>query len=205
MTTRTSRIRRTTAATTVALGLLTGCGTERTDESATEAGSAVSASPGGGEQPPEAARADPASAAAWEALMSADGEYAAYAAYSAVIDEFGEVEPYVTIRAAELRHVEALTRQLERRGVTVPDNPYLGKVAAPADLATAATAWADGEVANVALYDELLTRVTGDTTSTRVLTNLRRASLEMHLPAFRAAADNGGVLTAQQMAALGLR
>ncbi len=137
--------------------------------------------------------------------MSPDGEYAAYAAYTAVIEEFGQVEPYVAIRAAELRHVEALTRQLERRGVTVPDNPYLGEVAAPADLAAAATAWADGEVANVALYDALLTQATGDETLTRVLTNLRRASLEMHLPAFRAAADNGGVLTAQQMAALGLR
>ena len=137
--------------------------------------------------------------------MSPDGEYAAYAACSSVIEEFGQLEPDVAIRAAELRHVEALTRQLERRGVAIPDNPYLDDVAAPADLAAAATAWADGEVANVVLYDELLIGVTGDATLTRVLTNLRRASLEMHLPAFRAAADSGGVLSAQQMAALGLR
>ena len=137
--------------------------------------------------------------------MSPDGEYAAYAAYTAVIEEFGQVEPYLTIRAAELRHVEALTRQLERRGVTVPENPYLGEMAAPADLAAAATNWAEGEVANVALYDELLARVTGDATLTRVLTNLRRASLEVHLPAFRAAAENDGVLTADQMSTLGVR
>ena len=205
MTTRTSRIRRTAAATTVALVALTGCGAESTDKSTTGAGSAATASAGVSEQPPEALEGDPASAAAWEALMSPDGEYAAYAAYSAVIEEFGQVEPYVAIRAAELRHVEALTRQLERRGVTVPENPFLGEVPAPADLATAATAWADGEVANVALYDELLTQVTDDATLTRVLTNLRRASLEMHLPAFRAAADSGGTLTDQQMTALGLR
>ncbi len=203
MTTKTRRTRRTTIAATVALVLLTGCGAESTDESATGPRSA-STSAGGSAQPPGAVEGDPGSAAVWEALMSPDGEYAAYAAYSAVIEEFGQVEPYVAIRAAELRHVEALARQLERRGVTVPDNPYLGEVAAPADLATAATAWADGEVVNVALYDELLAQVTGDASLTRVLTNLRRASLETHLPAFRAAADKGGILTAQQMAALGL-
>ncbi len=187
--------------------LLAGCGSDGSEESAPAAGSGSSAaaSPSGPVDAAEAPDLDPASAAAWEALMSPDGEYAAYAAYTAVIEEFGEVEPYVSIRAAELRHVEALTRQLERRGVTVPDNPYLGEMTAPDDLATAATAWAEGEVANVALYDELLTQAGDDATLTRVLTNLRRASLEMHLPAFRAAADNGGVLTAEQMAGLGLR
>ncbi len=204
MTTRTRHARRITAAATLAL-LLTGCSAQSTDESATEPGSATTVTPREDQQPPGATEGNPGSAAAWTALMSPDGEYAAYSAYSAVIEEFGEVEPYVAIRAAELRHVEALTRQLERQGVTVPDNPYLGEVAAPADLATAAAAWADGEVANVALYDELLAQVTGDVTLTRVLTNLRRVSLEVHLPAFRAAADNGGVLTAQQMATLGLR
>lgn len=184
--------------------LLTACGNDSPGESVPEAGSIVTATPGELEQAPEAPSLDPAGAAAWEALMSADGEYAAYAAYSAVIEEFGEVEPYVSIRAAELRHVGALIRQLERRGVSVPDNPYLGAMTAPDDLATAATAWAEGEVANVALYDELLTQASGDATLTKVLTNLRRASLEMHLPAFRAAADNGGALSAQQMDELGL-
>jgi len=33
-----------------------------------------------------------------EALAGSDGEYAAYAMYSAVIDTYGDVEPYVTIR-----------------------------------------------------------------------------------------------------------
>jgi threonyl-tRNA synthetase len=44
-------------------------------------------------------------AIAWEALMSPVGEYAASAMYQAVIDEFGQVEPYVTIRAAEERKI----------------------------------------------------------------------------------------------------
>lgn len=141
-------------------------------------------------------------AVAWEALMGPEGEYAASASYAAVIDTFGQVEPYVTIRAAEERHIAALTRQLERMGIEVPDNPYLGKVSAPTDLQTAAQAWATGEVKNVEMYDVLLTQST-DANLTKVLTNLRRASLESHLPLFKAAAENGGTLTAQQMAAMG--
>lgn len=134
--------------------------------------------------------------------MGPDGEYLAAAQYSAVIDEFGEVQPYVSIRAAEFRHVNALTRQLARFGVTAPDNPYVGTVAAPESLEAAARAWAVGEVANVEMYDGLLTR-TSDPGLVRVLTNLRRASQEAHLPMFEAAAAHGGVLTEQQLADLG--
>ena len=54
------------------------------------------------------APSDPQAALAWNALMDPEGEYAAYAMYSAVIDEFGSVEPYVSIREAEGRHIEAL-------------------------------------------------------------------------------------------------
>jgi hypothetical protein len=136
---------------------------------------------------------------AWFALMSSDGEYAAAASYQAVIDAFGPVEPYVTIKEGEERHIEALIRQLERLGVEAPSNPYLGIIEAPADLETAARAWAEGEILNVKMYDELLAQ-TDNTNLVRVLTNLRRASLESHLPLFEAAAENGGVLTLEQMA-----
>lgn len=135
---------------------------------------------------------------AWEALMSADGEYAAAASYQAVIDEFGPVEPYTTILAAELRHIDALIRQLENMGATVPDNPYIGEIAAPADLAAAAAAWAEGEILNVEMYDRLIAEADGSSL-VRVLTNLRRSSLESHLPSFELAAENGGTLTLDQM------
>jgi len=137
-------------------------------------------------------------ATAWEALMSPVGEYAASAMYQAVIDEFGQVEPYVTIRAAEERHISALIRQLDRYGIDVPANPYLGAVAAPADLQTAAQAWAIGESENVAMYDDLLGK-TSDSNLTRVLTNLRASSQDSHLPLFEAAAEIGGTLTIEQM------
>jgi hypothetical protein len=135
---------------------------------------------------------------AWFALLSPEGEYAAAAMYQAVIDEFGDVEPYVSIKEGEERHIDALTRQLERMGYEVPQNPYLGKVSAPADLQSAAEAWAIGEIANVEMYDELL-RDAEDENLVRVLENLRRASLESHLPLFELAAENGGSLTPEQM------
>ena len=49
---------------------------------------------------------------AWAALFGLEGEYAAAAMYQAVIDEFGQVEPYVSIKEGEERHIDALVRQL---------------------------------------------------------------------------------------------
>jgi hypothetical protein len=137
-------------------------------------------------------------ALAWEALMGPDGEYAAAASYDAVLQKYGSVEPYATIYEAELRHVDALVRQLERAGVSVPANPYSGKIAAPDNLTAAAEAWAEGEILNVEMYDKLLARST-DANLTKVLNNLRNASLNSHLPLFEKAAANGGTLTAEQM------
>jgi hypothetical protein len=147
----------------------------------------------GGDPLPEGVTAGSNEAIAWEALMGPDGEYAAAASYQAVIDAYGPVEPYSTIKEAEERHIDALIRQLERYGVEVPENPYLGQLEAPTDLETAATEWAVGEIANVEMYDELLASA-DDPQLIRVLENLRRASLESHLPAFEAAAANGGTL-----------
>lgn len=135
---------------------------------------------------------------AWEALMGSDGEYAALASYQAVLDEYGDVEPYATIMAAEGRHADALIRQLDRLGVEVEENPYLGQIQAPADLQTAAEAWAEGEILNVELYDKLIADAESEQLI-KVFNNLRSASLDSHLPAFELAAENGGVLTEEQM------
>jgi hypothetical protein len=132
------------------------------------------------------------------ALMGPEGEYAAAASYLAVLDKYGSVEPYQTIYQAELRHIDALIRQLERLGEEVPENPYLGKITAAEDLVSAAEAWAIGEVLNVELYDQLISK-TQNANLLNVLGNLRIASLESHLPAFELAAQGDGTLTAEQM------
>jgi hypothetical protein len=132
------------------------------------------------------------------ALMGPEGEYSAAASYLAVLDKYGSVEPYQTIYQAELRHIDALIRQLERLGEDVPENPYLGQITAPDDLVAAAEAWAIGEVLNVELYDLLISK-TENESLLKVLGNLRSASLESHLPAFELAAQGDGTLTADQM------
>ncbi len=154
---------------------------------------------------PTGTLSEAAKEAVLEALTGPEGEYAAYAMYTAVIEKFGEVEPYVSIREAEARHIEALKRLLDRYGVAYPEeNPYLGKVPAPESLEDAARAWAEGEVKNVAMYDRLLAAVADYPDAVRVFENLRRASKEMHLPAFQAAAESGGTLSPEQMQELGM-
>ena len=129
-----------------------------------------------------------------EALIGPEGEYAAYASYQAVLDEYGDVEPYATIAAAELRHIQSLKRQLEKYGIDYPStNSYLGTIEAPSDLEEAAQAWVVGEIANVEMYDDYLTIVRAYPDLYRVFSNLRSASLEKHLPAFELAAESGGI------------
>ncbi len=195
----------------VALALsLAACSTTAPSPSATSTGTSVAptptatdtTAPSGSASAPTPAPGTPA-AAAWEALMGTNGEYANLARYGAIIDKFGPVQPYVNVKTAEEQHISALVRQLQRFRAEVPANPYLGKTTAPADLLSAAKAGVAGEEANVAMFDTLLPQVT-DLGLTRVFTNLRRASQEMHLPLFQAAVEHGGTLTVAQMVELGL-
>lgn len=182
--------------------LFTGCAGAATTQNSDPAASTTptAAAPVDPSATPEAAKSNPAAGAAWEALMGPEGEYAALASYQAVIDKFGQVEPYVTIKKSEERHADALKRQLQRYGIEAPGNPYLGKIQAPESLKKAAEDWAKGEEANVKMYDALIKKASGDSRLVQVFTNLRRASQEQHLPMFKAAAAAGGTLTAEQMA-----
>ncbi len=131
-----------------------------------------------------------------EALAGPEGEYAAYATYTAIIEKFGNVEPYASIRRAEANHIKALQRQLERYGVPYPkENPYMGKISAPSSLLEAARAGVEGEIANVEMYDRLIKAVSDYPDLVRVFKRLRAASLERHLPAFKRALENGGTIT----------
>ena len=74
-------------------------------------------------------------------LFGAEGEYAAYATYDAILEEYGSVNPYANIMAAEAKHIAALKEILDLYHVAYPDeNPYLGMIEAPTSLAEAAQA-----------------------------------------------------------------
>ena len=124
-----------------------------------------------------------------EALVGAEGEYAAYATYDAILEEYGDVNPYANIMAAEAKHIDALKQILDQYEVAYPtENPYLGMLEAPESLAVAAQAGVDAEIANVALYAEQLEAVADYPDIVEVFVNLQAASQEQHLPAFERAA-----------------
>ncbi|MHC1765954.1 MAG: hypothetical protein AB9869_16925 [Verrucomicrobiia bacterium] len=140
---------------------------------------------------------DAAKAALVEALAGPDGEYAARAEYEAILSKFGaETLPYAHLIKAEENHIAALKRQCERFGVEIPEDTYWKKVRLPETLADAAKAGILAEEANDEMYQELLAAVKEYPSLERVFTQLRTASLERHLPALKAAAANGGSLTA---------
>jgi hypothetical protein len=113
--------------------------------------------------------------------------------YAAIIEEYGNVQPYANIMDAEARHIAALQKLLDRYGVQYPTvNPYLGKVEAPASLAEAAQAGIDAEKANVELYEQQMAAVAAYSDIARVFANLQAASRNSHLPAFERALANGG-------------
>jgi len=129
-----------------------------------------------------------------EALLGPEGEYAAYATYAAIIDEYGSVRPFTNIQESESRHIDALREILDRYDVSYPtENPYLGEVDAPDSLLEAAQAGVEAEIANVALYERQLETVSDYPDVLDVFVNLQTASQESHLPAFqRAVARFGG-------------
>jgi len=124
-----------------------------------------------------------------EALVGAEGEYAAYATYDAILAEYGDVNPYANIMAAEAKHIESLKQSLDQYEVAYPtENPYLGMIDAPDSLTKAAQAGVDAEIANVALYADQLEAVADYPDIVAVFLNLQAASQEQHLPAFERAA-----------------
>lgn len=114
-----------------------------------------------------------------------DDERLAEATYSAVIDRFGPVRPFINIIDAERRHAVAVERQMQRLGIAVPPNRWANAdVPAPATLAEACAQAIAAEIENIALYDRLLPHVS-DAVARQVLERLQEASRERHLPAFR--------------------
>lgn len=113
-----------------------------------------------------------------------DDEYRALATYDQVIADFGEVPPFINIREAEKRHIEALCRLFARYGLSVPENPWPGNVGHYASLQGACETAVAAEIANAKIYERLL-KATERPDILKVFRNLQTASQENHLPAFR--------------------
>lgn len=119
-----------------------------------------------------------------------DDEYKAWATYDQVIRDLGPERPFTNIRDAEARHIEALRALFERYGLEIPANTWAGRVPRFASTREACEAAVDAEIANAALYDRLM-RSTNRTDIVFVFENLKAASQERHLQAFRRCASRG--------------
>lgn len=118
-----------------------------------------------------------------------DDEYHAFAAYNQVIADFGEVPPFVNIRDAEARHIEALLALYKHYGLPIPQDTWPGKVERYASLQDACKAGVAAEIANTEVYERLL-KATHRVGILTVFRNLRDASQQRHLPAFQRCAQS---------------
>jgi hypothetical protein len=115
-------------------------------------------------------------------------EYHAYEVYDQVIEQFGQVSPFVQIQAAEANHIAALERVFDRYGLEVPA-PQPVEALSVGSIEEACALAAQAEIDNAALYDEWLATVSDYPDIVQVFTSLKNASLENHLPAFEACAQ----------------
>ena len=83
--------------------------------------------------------------ALYEAL---DDEYRSWATYDQVISDFGEVRPFVNIRDAEARRIQALCSLLIAYEITVPKNTWPGRVTRYKNLHEACEAGVAAEIEN---------------------------------------------------------
>ena len=128
---------------------------------------------------------DPADIAALLALAVQE-EYKAEALYRSVLATFGpETLPFALIAEAEARHVEALRALFTRRSMTPPTSAWTPASFAPfASVALACEAGVAAELADADFYVPYLQRTDLPQDVRNVFTNLQKASLENHLPAF---------------------
>jgi hypothetical protein len=115
--------------------------------------------------------------------VALEDEYKAWSIYDEVIADLGAGRPFVNIQRAEENHIAALAGLLERYGIDVPPNQWLGSVPMFDTLSEACAAGVQAEIENADLYDGLL-KMADNPEVIRIFTALQRASLTKHLPAF---------------------
>lgn len=120
-----------------------------------------------------------------EALkLALDDEYKAKATYQQVLEDFGSIKPFANIIRSEQKHIEALIPFFQKYNITVPSNPYLGKIESFASVKEACEVGVQAEIDNVALYDKIFS-LTNDADLIVVFERLQWASQERHLRAFK--------------------
>lgn len=113
-------------------------------------------------------------------------KFYAYETYSAIIETFGNINPFVNTKEAEAVHYSALMPLCEKLNVKIPLNNWALKIEVPNDLLECCELAVAYELNNIKMYDNLL-EYTNDEEIKDTLYKLQAASFNTHLPSFRAA------------------
>lgn len=120
-----------------------------------------------------------------EALQRAfDDEVRAYATYSAVIEKFGAVFPFVNIVQAEQTHQNALVAISSAHEITLVRNEP-ESISLPKTVQECCELGVAAEIQNIQRYNELLLSVSEYPEVQDLFYRLQAASYNNHLPAFR--------------------
>jgi len=120
-----------------------------------------------------------------EALQCAfDDEVRAYATYSAVVETYGAVFPFVNIIQAEQTHQNALIAVAKARDITLVRNEP-ESITLPKTVQECCELGVAAEIQNIQLYNELLLSVSEYPEVQDLFYRLQAASYNNHLPAFR--------------------
>ncbi len=76
--------------------------------------------------------------------------------HEAIIDKYGEQNPYVNIMAAEENHIASLTAICTSYGLTVPEDDSDEYIVMPDSLLEAAKMGVQAEIDNIAMYERFL-------------------------------------------------
>ena len=132
---------------------------------------------------PQRRRWTPPSRTRWnEAVLE---EYGALNLYNAVLEQYPARSRSAASSGLSSNTSTCCCASPDRYGVDEPANPGLTVTPTFATLQDACAAGVAAEIADAALYDELLV-VTENPDVVRVYENLQAASLNSHLPAFEA-------------------
>ncbi|MGY1704832.1 hypothetical protein ACI79C_09675 [Geodermatophilus sp. SYSU D00697] len=167
----------------VAACLLAACGQDSGTGTAEDAGDA--SLPAATEPSPTPRDTPTATAADVEDVLvrALTREHEAKATYDNVVAALGDVAPFSAVAPAQAQHIAELEQVARSRGVDVTGIAVVG-APAPSTLPEACRTGVATEQAVIALYDELLPQVAAQPDVEYVLSNLRSASLDNHLPAF---------------------
>lgn len=109
-------------------------------------------------------------------------ELKAEATYEQVIAQFGAEKPFTNIINAEVKHSQSILGLYDKFGLTAPEFEGVD-VPTFASIQEACSAGVTAEIANIAIYEDLMPQINEDSI-VQVFDSLQRASAENHLPAF---------------------